>query len=73
MSNNYKPNETERQFIQAFTSLKESLITELMERNEPFEKDMWNAYHEIDALIERLHAGEEKIIYSKNQTLDLIS
>ena len=68
------PNETERQFIQAFTSLKESLITEVIQKNQPFDKDMWNAYHEIDALIDRLYKGEEEIIYKKeNQKIDFIS
>ena len=70
----YIPNETERQFIQAFTSLKESLITEVIEKNEPFDKHMWNVYHEIDALIERLYAGKEEIIYSQDkEKIEIIS
>ena len=69
----HTPNETETQFIDAFTSLKNSLISELVERNQPFDTEMWNTYQEIDALITRLYAGEEEIIYSEKQKIDLIT
>ena len=60
----YTPNETEHQFILAFTSVKESLIEEVVKQNQPFDKATWHAYHELDALISRLYAGEEEIIYT---------
>lgn len=56
----YTPNEIETQFISAFTNLKDCLLSELIENDEK-DNQMWETYHEIEALISRLNAGEEEI------------
>ena len=63
----HTPTEVEAQFISAFTNLKESLLSELLENNEPEDTQMWTTYHEIEALINRLYAGEEEIISPKDE------
>ena len=62
----HEPSDIEAQFISAFTNLKDTLLSELLENNEPEDTEMWTTYHEIESLIDRLYAGEEEIIGSNN-------
>ena len=57
----YKPTKVEKEFINAFENLRQSLLEQLLENKE---RDLgaWKPFWEIQNLLHRLYNGEEQIV-----------